>query len=123
MRKTEPEVAAAVEETAQAPVVSAGSVQFSPVGKSNSEYAAAASKNAAQANEVTARALEKSSSIVPSSQTAEVKRTANIWVWMFLAAAVLGVVAFVFFMVSRKHGKKSKVAKKTSTRAQLNSRW
>ena len=115
-----------VEETVEAPaapVVSAGSVQFSPVGKSNSEYAAAASKNAAQANEVTARALEKSSSIVPSSQTAEVKRTANIWVWMFLAAAVLGVVAFVFFMVSRKHGKKSKVAKKTSTRAQLNSRW
>ena len=115
-----------VEETVDAPaapVVSAGSVQFSPVGKSNSEYAAAASKNAAQANEVTARALEKSSSIVPSSQTAEVKRTANIWVWMFLAAAVLGVVAFVFFMVSRKHGKKSKVAKKTSTRAQLNSRW
>lgn len=121
--ETEPEVAAAVEETTQAPVVSSGSVQFSPVGKSNSEYAATASKNAAQANEVTARALEKSSSIVPSSQTAEVKRTANIWVWMFLAAAVLGVVAFVFFMVSRKHGKKSKVAKKTSTRAQLNSRW
>ena len=123
--ETEPEVAAAVEETAQAPVVSAGSVQFSPVGKSNSEYAAAASKNAAQANEVTARALEKSSSIVPASQTAEVKRTANIWVWMLLAAAVLGVVAFVFLMVSKKRGKaqKSTAKKKTSTRAQLNSRW
>ena len=99
--------------------------QYSPVGKSNSEYAAAASRNAAQANEVTAKALEKSSNIVPSANTAEVQRTPNVWIWMLLAAAVLGVAAFIILMYSRKHSKaNSKTSKKkSSTKAQLNTRW
>ena len=88
----------------------------------NSEYAASASKSVANANEVTEQALEKSANITPSANTAEVKRTANIWLWLVLVAVILGVVAFILLMHSRKHSKVGK-KKRTSTKAQLTSRW
>ena len=113
------------ESTSVAEAENARNRQYSPIGKTNSEFAAAASRTAAQANEVTAKALEKSSNIVPSANTAEVKRTPNVWIWMLLAAAVLGIAAFIILMYSRKHSKASSKAskKKSSTKAQLNTRW
>ena len=113
------------ESTSVAEAENARNRQYSLIGKTNSEFAAAASRTAAQANEVTAKALEKSSNIVPSANTAEVKRTPNVWIWMLLAAAVLGIAAFIILMYSRKHSKASSKAskKKSSTKAQLNTRW
>ena len=92
-----------------------------PAAKS-SEYAATASDSVAKANEITAKALEKSSNIVPSANTADVKRSANIWLWLILVAAILGIVALVMLIVTKKKNGTRK-QKKMSTRAQLNSRW
>lgn len=123
------EDAAVVEEVAQpaadpiaesmTPVQSIAST--SPSVKS-SEYAATASDSVAKANEITAKALEKSSNIVPSANTADVKRSANIWLWLILVAAILGIVALVMLIVTKKKNAPRK-QKKMSTRAQLNSRW
>ena len=92
-----------------------------PTTVPNSEYASAASKSVAKANEVTDKALEKSANIVPAANTAEVQRTANIWLWLALVAVILGVVAFILLRHSVKRSKSSK--KRTSARAQLNARW
>ena len=89
-----------------------------------SEYTAAASKSVAKANEVTEKALEKSANIVPAANTAQVQRTANIWLWLVLVAVLLGAVALVLLIVSKKQSGARKASKKrTSARAQLNERW
>ena len=105
---------------------SADASQLVTSDAANSAYAATASKSVAKANEVTAKALEKSSAIVPNAQTAAVKRTANIWLWLILVAAILGIVAFVLLRRStRKTRYQRYLAKKSKTtaRAQLNTRW
>ena len=90
------------------------------IGTPGKQYAATASKSVAKANAVTEKAMEKSADITPTANKADTGRTANIWIWLVLAAATLGVVAFIMLM----HGKKRSPKKsKTSTKAQLNQRW
>ncbi len=85
----------------------------------NSKYADTASKTAAKANQVTAKALEKSAANNAGAQTADVKGVANLWLWLLVAAAILGIAAVVILVVSKKQAK----AKESSTRSKLNSRW
>ena len=85
----------------------------------NSKYADTASKTAAKANQVTAKALEKSAANNADAQTADVKGVANLWLWLLVAAAILGIAAVVILVVSKKQAK----AKESSTRSKLNSRW
>ena len=82
--------------------------------------ASQASKTASGANEVTAKALEKSSNKTTDANTADVKTSANMWVWLLLVAAVLGVVAFILLMHGRKQ---SKAQSAKSAKANLNDRW
>lgn len=124
--ETEEEAPAEVEEATEAPTAAVSEVvkpsQSVVSGTNPGQYAASASKTVANANKVSAKALEKSSAKTDDSQTAQVKRTANIWLWLILAAAILGIIAFVLLMHSRKQTKKA-AKKKTSARAQLNARW
>lgn len=123
------EEAAAVEEVAEPaadPIVESmtpvQSIASTAPAVKSSEYAATASNSVAKANEVTAKALEKSSNIVPTANTADVKRSANIWLWLILVAAILGIVAVVMLIVTKKQNGTRK-QKKMSTRAKLNTRW
>lgn len=91
-----------------------------------SDFAATASQSVAKANEVTEKALEKSSGIVPNAKTADVKRTANIWLWLVIVAAILGIAAFVLLKRSKKQTRYQRYVakkKKMSAKAQLNTRW
>lgn len=92
----------------------------------NQTYADTASDVVIKTNKVTQKALSKSSSVAPAVTTAKVKRTANIWIWFVLVAIILGVVAFVFFMRDRKGGRYARYCakkKKTTPKAEWNSRW
>lgn len=93
---------------------------------SNQMYANTASKTVEKANKVTEKALEKSSAIVPNAKTAQVKRSANIWLWMVLVAMVLGIAALILLKRDKKQTRYQRyVAKKqkNSMKAQLNTRW
>ena len=114
--ETEPATEAVTEPVKTTPVVAAASTNK----LLNSEFASTASKSVAKANQITEKALEKSSAIVPDTQTSQVKRSADAWLWLVLVAAVLGIVSFILLMVSRK---KTAKTKKPSVRSQLTSRW
>lgn len=85
------------------------------------DYAANASNVAAKTNKVAENALADSSANVSSSFVAQVKRTANIWIWFVLVALILGVVTF--FVLKRDRKRQKYASKKKSVRAQLNSKW
>ena len=72
------------------------------------------------------QALASSSSVVPSF-AAQVKRTANIWIWFVLVAVILGAIAFVMLKRDKKKTRYQKYVDKKkkapSTRAQLSARW
>ena len=113
-------------EAASTAVNAIASSQSVVAGMSNQMYANTASKAVEKANKVTEKALEKSSAIVPDAKTAQVKRTANIWLWMVLVAVVLGIAALVLLKRDKKQTRYQRyVAKKqkTSMKAQLNTRW
>ncbi len=94
--------------------------------ETNQSYANTASNVAEKTNKVTKQALASSASIIPSF-AAQVKRSANIWIWFVLVAFILGAVAFVMLKRDKKqHTRYQKYVekkKKMSTRAQLNSKW
>ena len=94
----------------------------SRVTKPNNAYAAAASKTAAKANDVTSKTLESATAAATASKTVDNKLFANMWLWLLLAAAVLGVVAFILLMFSRKQTS-TPAPKKRTTKAKLNDRW
>ena len=91
------------------------------VTKPNKSYASDASKKAAKANTATAKTLENSAAST-ASKTVSVKNFASMWMWLLLAAAVLGVVAFILLMYSRKQ-MSAPASKKTSKKSDLNDRW
>lgn len=68
----------------------------------NQSYTDTASEVAEMTNTVTKRALSKSAAVIPSATTAEVKRTANIWLWFVLVAVILGALSVIFFIRDRK---------------------
>ena len=77
-------------------------------------------------NKVTEKALSKSSSVIPTVATAQVKRTANVWLWLSLVAAILGAIAFVFFMRDKKANRYARYCakkKRHMAKADVNARW
>ena len=93
--------------------------------ETNQTYANTASNVAEKTNKVTEQALASSASVIPSF-AAQVKRTANIWIWFVLVAVILGAVAFFMLKRDKKQTRYQKYVakkKKTSMRAQLNTKW
>jgi peptidoglycan hydrolase-like protein with peptidoglycan-binding domain len=93
----------------------------------NQTYANTASNVADKTNKVTEQALASSASVIPSF-AAQVKRTANVWIWFVLVAVILGAVSLIMLKRDKKHNTRyqkylAKKQKAASTRAQLNTRW
>lgn len=94
--------------------------------ETNQTYADTAASVAEKANKTTEKVLSKSSAVIPAAAKAQVKRSANIWIWFVLVAVILGVTALVFMLRDRKHTRYERYSakkKRTSTRAQLKARW
>lgn len=92
----------------------------------NQTYTDTASQVVTKTNTVTKRALSKSSSVIPSARTAEVKRTANIWLWFVLVAVILGALSTVFLIRDKKSNRYARYCarkKKNTFKAEVNTRW
>lgn len=92
----------------------------------NRKYTDTASEVVTKTNKVTEKALSKSSSVIPTVATAQVKRTANIWLWLSLVAAILGAISFVFFMRDKKANRYTRYCakkKRHMAKADVNARW
>ena len=109
-----------------------GPVQMKPAAataaKTDSEskdYSGTASSVANKTNKVAENALADSSANVQSSFAAQVKRTANIWIWFVLVALILGVATFIVLKRDKKKQSRYQryASKKKSMKAQLNTKW
>ena len=92
----------------------------------NQTYTDTASQVVKKTNTVTKRALSKSSSVIPSATTAQVKRTANIWIWFVLVAVIMGSLAGVYFLrdkKARRYARYTARKKKRMAKADVNTRW
>lgn len=94
----------------------------------NQSYADKASEVAETTNMVTKRALSKSSTVVTSAATAEVKKTASIWLWFVLVAVILGALSLIFFIRDRKTNTRyaryaAKKKKSLAKAANSSARW
>ncbi|MGN1432273.1 MAG: peptidoglycan-binding protein [Ruminococcus sp.] len=93
----------------------------------NQSYTDTATDVVKKTNKVTKKALSNSSSVIPSAATAEVKRTANIWLWFVLVAVILGALAVVFMLRDRKSNRYAKYCSKKKKHAnfksEVNTRW
>lgn len=93
----------------------------------NQSYTDTATDVVKKTNKVTKKALSNSSSVIPSATTAEVKRTANIWLWFVLVAVILGALAAVFMLRDRKSNRYTrycaKKKKHANFKAEINTRW
>ncbi len=93
--------------------------------ETNQTYANTASNVADKTSKVTEQALASSASVIPSF-AAQVKRTANIWIWFVLVAVILGAVSFFMLKRDRKQTRYQRYVakkKKASAKAQLSARW
>lgn len=97
------------------------------VNEQNQNYTDTATDVVKKTNKVTKKALSNSSSVIPSAATAEVKRTASVWLWFVLVAVILGALAAVFMLRDRKSNRYakycSKKKKQTSFKADVKTRW
>lgn len=93
--------------------------------ETNQSYANTASNVAEKTNKVTEQALASSAAVIPSF-AAQVKRTANIWIWFVLVAVILGAVSIIMLKRDKKQTRYERYVakkKKNSMRAQLNTKW
>ena len=97
------------------------------VNEQNQSYTDTATDVVKKTNKVTKKALSNSSSVIPSAATAEVKRTANIWLWFVLVAVILGALAAVFILRDRKSNRYArscaKKKKHANFKSEVNTRW
>ena len=92
----------------------------------NQSYADTAVELTTKTNKVTKKALSKSSSLIPAATKAEVKRTANIWIWFVLVVTVFSTLAIVFILRDKKTTRYARyVSKKKKLEAKVNfsERW
>lgn len=92
----------------------------------NQAYADTAAEVVTTTNRVTKKALSKSSPAITSAATAEVKRTASIWLWFVLVAVILGALAAVFMLRDRKQNSYERYCakkKKKTFKSEVNTRW
>lgn len=110
--------------TGPLPINAAGS-STSAVYSDSQEYASSAAEVAGKTNSGSEKALSNSASVIPAATTAQVRRTANIWLWFVLVAIILGALATVFLLRDRKATRYTKyVAKKKGAfKAEASSRW
>lgn len=126
---------AVIEETTVATQLESGPVQM-PVttnpsdliiaNEQNQTYTDTASEVVKKTNSVTKKALSKSSSVIPAARTAEVKRTANVWLWFVLVAVILAALATVVLVRDRKSAKCARYTsrkRKSTFKAEVNTRW
>ena len=118
-----PVYAAADSDDSVAAPATADSASAFAAGNSNgngSGNALASSSNTVdKTNKAADKALQGAASAVPEGQTAQIKRAANIWIWLVLTIIVISAVALIFL---RKTTRKPRTAK-MSTKAALNTRW
>jgi peptidoglycan hydrolase-like protein with peptidoglycan-binding domain len=88
-------------------------------GDGSDNTLASSSNTVDKTNKAADKALQSAASAVPDGQTAQIKRAANIWIWLVLTIIVISAVALIFL---RKTTRKPRTAKK-STKAALNTRW
>lgn len=96
------------------------------VNEQNQTYTDTASEVVKKTNSVTKKALLKSSSVIPAARTAEVKRTANVWLWFVLVAVILGALATVVLVRDRKatrYARYNSRKSKNTFKAEVNTRW
>ena len=109
-------------QSAYAPATADSASAFA-AGSSNSNGSgnalASSSNTVDKTNKAADKALQSAASAVPDGQTAQIKRAANIWIWLVLTIIVISAVALIFL---RKTTRKPRTAKK-STKAALNTRW
>ena len=113
-----------VTEDAAAPATADSAYAFSgsngSAGNANNANKLAESSNTVDKNNKAAdKALQNAASVVPDAQSAQVKRAANIWIWLVLTIIVLGAVSLIFLRKTRRKPRTAKQAAK----AQLKSRW
>ncbi len=101
--------------------------EYNVINTKNQSFADTASEVVVKANKVTKKALAKSTAVIPAATTAEVKRTANVWLWFVLVAAIFGGIAVAFLVKEKKvtryaryTANKKKNAGKVS---EISSRW
>ncbi len=124
-----------VEETESTTALPSGPVQM-PIttnpseliitNEQNQTYTDTASEVVKKTNTVTKRVLSKSSSVIPAARKAEVKRTANVWLWFVLVAVILGALATVVLIRDRKatgHARHTSRGRKNTFKAEVNTRW
>ena len=70
-------------------------------------------------NKAADKALQNAASVVPDAESAQVKKAANIWIWLVLTIIVVSAVSLVFL---RKTTRKNR-AQRTNTKSQLHTRW
>ena len=113
-----------VTEDAAAPATADSAYAFSgsngSAGNANNANKLAESSNTVDKNNKAAdKALQNAASVVPDAQSAQVKRAANIWIWLVLTIIVLSAVSLIFLRKTRRKPRTAKQAAK----AQLKSRW
>ena len=119
------------EQSAETPAVpsilrdAVAATQPAGVVSDSQTYSESAVKAVEKANKVTEKALEKSSALASDSATAQVKRSANVWIWLVLVAVILGVAALVLLKRDKKtrYQRYTEKKKRNAARAQLNARW
>ena len=93
----------------------------------NQTYTDTATDVVKKTNKVTKKALSNASAVIPSAATAQVKRTANIWLWFVLVAVIFGALAAVFMLRDRKSNRYTrycaKKKKHANFKSEVNTRW
>lgn len=110
---------------AQMPLTTNAS-EFIVTNAQNQNYTDTATQVVAKTNKVTKKVLSNSSSVIPAATTAKVKRSANVWLWFILVAAILGALGFVFFMRDRKANRYARYCakkRKRTAKADITARW
>ena len=109
------------------PVQLANSASTAPtVAATSGDYVETASNVVNKTTKVAQNVLANSSLNVQSAVAAQVKRTANVWIWFVLVAIILGVVSFMILKHDSKkmtRYQKYTAKKKNSVKAQLNTKW
>lgn len=94
----------------------------------NQSYTDTASEVVKKTNVVTKKALSKSvDTVAPAVTTAQVTRSANVWLWLVLVVMILGSLTGLFFMRDRKTTRYQKYCAKKQKRMakgkEVSSRW
>ena len=122
----EPTATVAVSGPVQMPITTSPS-ELIISNEQNQAYTDTATEVVKKTNRITEKALSNASSVIPSATTAQVKRSANIWLWFVLVAVIFGALATVFMLRDRKANRyarySTKKKKHAGFKAESETRW